>query len=231
MNGGTPLQGIEMSNLWVQPFSKLALTIGRLTPQGVNMLGTGFLLSVDGVVATTHHVIGNDASNLVVLMPRNGNVDDYQDLSDTQCEMVNAVAAEIDPVRDIAILKTDLRFTGTLPTLGSFDSVRIGDAVNIFGYPHCPNGRRAFTLQTTEIGSKVWMNTHGIKSKHAVINVQARPGQSGSPVIHPSSGTVLGMLIGAWVPGAGGISLGGINPHELHQTTHCISAEHIREML
>lgn len=220
-----------MSNGLAQPFYNFALTIGRITPQGVNMLGTGILLTGDGLIATTHHVIGNDASNLVALLPRTGNANDFQDLSDTQCQLVNATVSEIDPVRDIAIIKTTLHYPSTLPKLGSFDASKMGDSVNIFGYPHCTHGRRAFTLQVTEIGAKVLMDSHGIKSKHAVINVQARPGQSGSPVVEPSSGTVLGMVIGAWVPNQNGLRLGDINPYELHQTTHCISAHHIQEML
>ena len=35
---------------------------------------------------------------------------------------------------------------------------------------------------------------------------------------------IVGILIGAFAPNSG-ISLGGINPRELHQTTHCISTE------
>lgn len=215
----------------IQPFSKLTLVVGRVMPHGVDMLGTGFLLNAQGFVATTHHVIGNDTSNLVVLMPRNGTADDYQDLTDLRCEIVPAQPSEIDPARDIAVLKADLKWSGTLPVIGTFDSARISDQVCIFGYPHCTHGRRAFSLQNTEISAKVLMDTHGIKSKHAVISTQARPGQSGSPVVDPLSGVILGMLVGAWVPGPAGIRLGDINPYELHQTTHCISAHHIQDML
>lgn len=220
-----------MSNILVQDFSQLALTIGRITPAGVSMLGTGVLLNNSGHIATTHHVIGNETSNLVVLMPKNGAADDYQDLSDLQCQMCPAIAVEIDPVRDVAILKMDLIWGGKVPQLGSFDAMKVGDAVHIFGYPHCVHGRRAFTLQITEVGAKVLMDNQGIKSKHAVINIQARPGQSGSPVVDPRTGTILGLVVGAWVPGPAGIRLGDINPYELHQTTHCISAHHIMEML
>lgn len=220
-----------MNRVVLQPFSKLTLVVGRVTPQGVNMLGTGFLLNSNGYVATTHHVIGNDTSNLVVLLPVDGNVGDYQDISKTECQIVEAQAAEIDPARDIAVLKVDFRWEGHLPELGSFDSTGIADMVGIFGYPHCTHGRRAFTFQSTEVGAKILMDNQGIKSKHAVINTQARPGQSGSPVVEPSSGVILGMLVGAWVPGPAGIRLGDINPYELHQTTHCISAHHITDML
>jgi hypothetical protein len=75
------------------------------------------------------------------------------------------------------------------------------------------------------------IEANGIKSKHAVINIQSRPGQSGSLVFSPKDSTVSGVLIGAWVPGPPGISLGGIDPRELHQTTHCVSAEYIKDML
>lgn len=101
----------------------------------------------------------------------------------------------------------------------------------MFGYPHCVHGRRAFTFQNAEVGSKVSMNNKGVKSKHAVANIQARLGQSGSPVVDLKNGAVVGMVIGAWVPGPGGILLGDINPYELHQTTHCTGANHILEML
>lgn len=212
-------------------FSRITLVIGRVMPHGVEMLGTGFLLNSQGLIATTHHVIGNDTTNLVVLMPRSGDVNDYQDLSDLQCELVSVQPSEIDPVRDIAVLKAEIQWSGPVPEIKSFDSTKISDEVCILGYPHCTHGRRAFTLQNTEIGAKVLMDTHGIKSKHAVITTQARPGQSGSPVIDPLSGTILGMLVGAWVPGPAGIRLGDINPYELHQTTHCISAQHIQDML
>ena len=118
-----------------------------------------------------------------------------------------------------------------LPNLGSFNDNAVGDPVGIFGFPHCIEGRRALTFQRTEIGAKVILDVEGVKSKHAVINTQARPGQSGSIVFSPNHHSISGMLVGAWIPGPAGISLGGINPRELHQTTHCISAEYIAGMI
>jgi glycine cleavage system aminomethyltransferase T len=64
-----------------------------------------------------------------------------------------------------------------------------------------------------------------------ILNVQARPGQSGSPVLLSDGRTIAAMIIGSYAPRAGGgISLGGVDPHTLHQTTHAISAEYIREL-
>lgn len=213
-------------------FTQLVYVIGRVTPTNVEMLGTGFLVSADGLIATTHHVVGSAGANLVILMPNIGDINAFQDLSDTSCQTIPVSVKEIDPIRDLALLKADINFGGgTIPQLGSFDGDNVGEEIGIFGFPHCVEGRRAFTFQKAEIGAKVLIEANGIKTKHAVINTQSRPGQSGSAVVSFKNKTISGVLVGAWIPGGGGISLGGINPRELHQTTHCISAEYIRGMM
>jgi hypothetical protein len=195
------------------------------------MLGSGWLHSPEANVITTRHVIGDNADGLVVLLPHISQLDDYQDTTDNKCAFSRVTVQEIDPFRDIAILKLPPEHkVGRLP-IGSFDDVKVGEEVTILGFPHATSGRRVLTLQKTELGAKVLLDANGVKTKHAVINIQARPGQSGSLVFHPKSSKIVGMLIGAYVPGPAGISLGGINPFELHQTTHCISAEYIGEMI
>lgn len=212
-------------------FTQLVYVIGRVTPNSVEMLGTGFLVGRDGVIATTHHVVGSSDVNLVILTPHTNDINAFQDLSDTSCRTIPVAIKEIDPIRDIALLKAEIRFDGQIPPLGSFDANSVGDEIGIFGFPHCVEGRRALTYQKAEIGAKVLLETNGIKSKHAVINTQSRPGQSGSLVFSPKTNSISGVLVGAWVPGQGGISLGGINPRELHQTTHCVSVEYVKDML
>jgi hypothetical protein len=212
-------------------FTQLVYVIGKVTPDHVEMLGTGFLISSDGRIATTHHVTGSSDQNLVILAPHTLDINSYQDLSDTHCKPIQAIVEEVDPVRDLAILRADLTFGGALPEIGSFDNNSVGDEVGIFGFPHCVQGRRTLTFQRAELGAKVLIESNGVSSKHGVINIQSRPGQSGSLVFSPKDGSISGVLVGAWVPGPAGISLGGINPHELHQTTQCISAEYLRDML
>lgn len=213
-------------------FTQIVVVIGKITPTGVSMLGTGFIISNDGKIATTKHVVGSDPANLVILAPHITDINAYQDTSDTKCTPVQTTVLEMDPIKDLCILKADITFSGTLPQLGSFDEVKVGEKVGIFGYPHCVAGRRVLTYQETEIGAKVLLESSSIKSKHAVINTQARPGQSGGIIFSPRLSKVIGVLVGAYAPNqGGGISLGGINPQELHQTTHCISAEYINEMI
>jgi len=80
------------------------------------------------------------------------------------------------------------------------------------------------------VGAKVLLNSSGVKSKFCVINTQTRPGQSGSIIYSPTQNKIIAILIGAFVSSSG-ISLGGINPRELHQTTQCLSAEYIKNMI
>ncbi len=213
-------------------FTQITLVVGRVTPQDVRMLGTGFLIKENGIVVTTRHVAGDDPKGLVVLFPHVDDINAYQDISDTSCKPVPANIIEADPTRDIAILETSLKFDGKIPDISSFDNVNIGEKVGIFGFPHATEGRRALTYQETEIGAKILLESESIKSKCAVINTQARPGQSGSLIYSPHIQKIVGMLIGAYSPSAGGgIRLGNIDPYELHQTTHCISAEYILDMI
>lgn len=211
-------------------FTQLVLIIGRVNPDHVQMLGTGFIVHNDGYIVSTRHVVGVDDANLVVLAPHVTNINSFQDLSDKSARPVQVNIKEMDPIRDLVILKADLTFSGKIPDIGSFDNDSVGEEIGIFGFPHCVEGRRALTFQKAEIGAKVLLEASGVKSKYAVINIQARPGQSGSMIFSPKNNTISGVLIGAWAPSGGGISLGGINPRELHQTTHCISGEYIKEM-
>lgn len=215
----------------MQLFTQQVVTIGRITPQHVQMLGTGFFVS-GNKVATTRHVVGNQNDGIVILAPHINNINEYQDTSDNRCHPIPACIVDIDPIKDLAILEIDGHLTGTLPEIGGFDEVIVSEEVGIFGFPHSVEGRRVLTFQKAEVGAKVFLTSNGIKSKHAVINIQSRPGQSGSLVFSSRLGKIVGILVGAYAPdGGGSISLGGINPRELHQTTHCISSEYLREML
>lgn len=214
-------------------FTQIVVTIGLIGQNGIEMLGTGFIISNDGKFVTTKHVVGTDPSRLVVLMPHIDNINAYQDTSDTSCTPIPVEVIDIDPLKDLCILKGNgIAFEGNLPKTGSFDDINIGEELGIFSFPHCVTGRRVLTYQKAELGAKVLLESNTIKSKHGIINTQARPGQSGALIFSTRTQKVVGVLIGAYAPRqSGGISLEGINPQELHQTTHCISAEYIKEML
>ena len=209
-------------------FSQITLVIGvhDRTEGVIRMLGTGFLISNDGKIVTARHVVGNETKDLVVLVPHVRNIDEYQDTTDTSCKSVSAIIEDINPVTDICILKIQLNFPGALPPLESLDNIKVGERIGMYGFPHCVMGRRVLTYQEAEIGAKMLMESSGIKSKYATINIQTRPGQSGSIVFNKKTGAIIGLLIGAYAPNSG-VIIAGIYPHELNQTSYCISANHI----
>ena len=210
---------------------KVIYTVGRITPNGVNLLGTCFLLNKGGLFATASHVTNNDNNNLIIFVSGKTDLTTYQDTANNQGQTVPATIYKVDPVRDICILKIENAALSNLQ-IGGADDIKVADNVGIVGFPHCVDGRNILTFQNTVVGAKVLIESSGIKSKHLVLNIQTRPGQSGSPIFRLSDSKLIGMIIGSYVPGGGGgISLGGIDPHTLHQTTHAVSSEYITKMI
>lgn len=219
-------------------FTNLVFTIGQLSDDNSNvtMLGTGFLIdNHKGLIAVPRHIIGDSDRGLCILGSGLTSINEYQDTTNTSAKCGCVTIYATDTSKDITILKLNKEFIATLPIssnsiLGNFDDINVGETLYILGYPHCVEGRRVLTYQEATLGAKVILECNSIKSKHAVVNIQTRPGQSGSLVYSKRLNKIVGMLVGAFAPNSG-ISLGGINPRELHQTTHCISAEYISNMI
>lgn len=213
-------------------FTQIVFTIGKVSDRGIEMLGTGFLTSDGKHIVTPRHVVGDENDNLAIIIPSITSLDQYQDTTINQCNFANMTIKSSDPFRDITILQFKNQqpaFTHPI-SLGSTDEVSVGDEIYILGFPHCTEGRRVLTFQKAMVGAKVLINSSGIKSKYCVINTQTRPGQSGSIIYSKTQNKIIAVLTGAFVSSSG-ISLGGINPRELHQTTQCISAEYIKSMI
>ncbi len=214
--------------------TQTVFTIGRKNSEGmVVMLGTGFLVDDGEHIATSRHVVGDAEDNLCIILPSISRFDEYQDTTINSCQYANVTIDSSDPFRDIVMLKTKDRLIvddALIVHLGEADNINVGDQVYIIGFPHCVEGRKVLTMQSAMIGSKIIMNSSGIKSKYFVINTQTRPGQSGSIIYSPDKNLIVGMLIGAFASSAR-VFVAGINPRELHQTTQCISAEYISKMI
>ncbi len=209
----------------------IVFTLGRIEPGGITLLGTCFLINRPNTLVTACHVTSNDDNNLVMCLPKT-NVDGYQDTSDNQVRYVSVKIIKSDPIRDICILEGNLNGSYTNFKILGTDSIHVCEKLTIVGYPHCTQNRNVLTCQDATVGAKILIESSGVKSKHIVINIQARDGQSGSPVFRDSDSKLIAMIIGSYAPmGGGGISLGVINPQTLHQTTHAISAEYISKML
>ena len=212
--------------------SYIVYSLGRITPSGVNLLGTCFYVGKN-MFATAAHVTGNDDNGLVLVLNKCKTIEEYQDTTNKQVEYMKVVIHATNPLRDVCLV--ELENVINLPTvdLDTLDSVKIGEMISIYGYPHSDHGRLVLTQQITSVGAKILNEASGIKNKSIVLNIQSRPGQSGSPIFKLNSSKIVAMLIGSYAPSGarGGVSIGGIDPQTLHQTTHAISAEYIKELL
>lgn len=180
---------------------------------------------------TASHVPEQNDQGLVIAFKGLTSLTEYQDTADPQVKTVPVTFHATDPFHDLAILKADLTVKSNIKIAGA-DAVDVGASIVTFGYPHANHGRLVLTQQNAEVGARVLIHSGGIKAKHLVLNIQARPGQSGSPVFNALDGSLVAILVGSYAPGGGGgISLGGVDPHTLHQTTHAVSAEYIQNMI
>lgn len=210
--------------------SNVVFAVGKNGPGGVQLSGTAFVLNKPGFFATAAHVAGTDGQGLVLAFKKLASLNDYQDTSDMSVQSFPVQIVAVDPFHDLAVLKADVAAISNI-SIGGADQAPVGLGVSSFGFPHADHGRMVLTQQDAEIGAKVLIASGQIKAKHIVLNTQARPGQSGSPVFRKSDGLLVGVLVGSYAPGGGGgISLGGVDPHTLHQTTHAVSAEYLLRM-
>lgn len=210
--------------------SNVVFALGRNSPAGVQLAGTAFALNKPGFFATASHAAGTDDQGLVLAFKKLSSLNDYQDTADMSVQSFPVQIVALDPFHDLAVLKADVGVASNI-AIGSADQAPVGLGVSSFGFPHADHGRMVLTQQDAEIGARVLLTSGGIKAKHLVLNTQARPGQSGSPIFRKSDGLLVGVLVGSYAPGGGGgISLGGVDPHTLHQTTHAVSAEYLSRM-
>lgn len=207
----------------------VVMALGRVKPTGIELLGTAFALP-GGKLITAAHVVGEADAGLVVILPQSDTHDGYQDTTITSVRNSPAKIVTIDPVKDLAVLVApDLTISQFLE-LGSTDESAPGTPVVTYGFPHTNYGRLVLTQQSATVGARVLLGCQGISVKHIVLNIQTRPGQSGSPVL--VGNRVVAVVTGAFRPnGLGGILLGDIDPMTLHQTTHAVSAGYLKDMV
>jgi Trypsin-like peptidase domain len=176
----------------------VTLAVGRVTSTGTVLLGTAFVVA-QGKFATTMHVTGGNDDGLVLVLPRIQTFLDYQDTSDPKIVTRPVTIAAADPFRDICVLSIDIDMAPQYEISGA-DEVPPGSPVVIFGFPHADAGRLVLTQHDTHVGARVLIDSSGVKSKHIVLNTQARPGQSGSPVFSMPEQRVVAMVVGSYAP-------------------------------
>jgi len=142
--------------------------------------GTGFVVSSDGYIVTNNHVVGNGGSGGKIEVT-------FVDGSTATGKLVGA-----DPGYDIAVVKVDRTDLPAL-TLGSSDSVNVGDVAIAIGSPLGLQG----TVTSGIISALNRPVTAGGQGGLAYINAiqtdaAINPGNSGGPLVN-ASGEVIGV--------------------------------------
>lgn len=141
-----------------------------LPGRALKRIGTGFFVDTDGAVVTSRHVI--EHCDVVSVSPTTG-------------DMVQGELVGVDPVNDLALLRTDI----SPPTAARFVQSR-SHGVAMVGYPDQgippiqPLLTRADMIGTETI-------TPGLEVLK--LNADVRPGNSGGPLLD-QKGNVVGMV-------------------------------------
>ena len=137
-------------------------------------LGSGVLVSPEGIILTNHHVI-NDADEIDVAL--------------ADGRKVKAKVVGSDPETDIAVLKIEAKQLPTPITLGKIESVHVGDVVLAIGNPFGVG-----QTVTSGIVSAMGRDHVGINTFENFIQTDAaiNPGNSGGALID-TRGNLIGI--------------------------------------
>lgn len=160
-----------------------------------NGIGSGFIYNNDGYIMTNSHVI-EGASNIKVMLMSG--------------DAVDATVIGDDEYADIAVIKIDKKYVTKVATLGSSESINVGDTVFTIGSPISSeyygtvtrgilSGKNRLVNVTVESSNDWIMN---VMQTDAAIN----PGNSGGPLCN-ANGDVIGInsmkLVQSQVEGMG----------------------------
>lgn len=151
-------------------------------------LGSGVIISADGLIITNNHVIAN-AKRLMV-----------QTFDQTELEVTQVYA---DPKSDLAVLKVEAAEPLAAATLGDSDGLEIGDWVLAIGSP--------FELEATVSAGIISAKNRALRSirRGRMLQTDAaiNPGNSGGPLID-LNGDVIGINTAIATRGVGYMGIG-----------------------
>lgn len=172
----------------MEPFPELAPRRRKATG-----LGTGFILSEDGYIATNHHVV----ANMDKIRVKVGH------------KMYSARVIGTDKLSDVALLKID--GTGFKPAyIGDSDKVRVGDWALAIGNPFGLD--KTFTVGV--ISATVREDSAG--NAHIQTDASINPGNSGGPLIN-LDGEVIGINRMIYSRTGGSLGIGFAIPMNIAQ--------------
>jgi S1-C subfamily serine protease len=151
-------------------------------------LGSGSVLTQDGLILTNLHVVGNESTVAVVFKPA------VEGAEIKKSDIHRGAVIRRDEVADLALIRVaDAPANLTTIPLGTMDDISVGSDVHAIGHPT----GEAWSY-TKGVVSQVRRNytweTDGLKHKASVIQTQTpiNPGNSGGPLL-TDDGTLIGV--------------------------------------
>lgn len=171
---------------------KAVVFVRRITPGREVALGSGFLVSSDGLIYTSRHVVeANDATArgtvLLVGVPGRGDPDDLD-----WFPAALLYSADKGDNLDFAILKIAARDGyGPFPALPlSYDKLELGASVSVIGYPYIRENEAVLSFNKGSISStRVRFSGKVYYQTDAAVN----QGNSGGPLLN-ARGEVVGIV-------------------------------------
>ena len=156
--------------------------------------GSGFILTSDGYAVTCNHVIDN-ASELSVRVRIPGRIGG----DDTWHK---AIVVKADKELDIALLKLEGSNFPQMPVLARNEMSRIGDDIVLAGYPFGAKlSDSEDKLNHSIFEGKIASTQIQRGYEKQFVDMQAKRGNSGGPVIDRETGLVVGILCGSQTEG------------------------------
>ena len=159
-------------------------------------LGSGVLVSADGIILTNHHVI-SDADEIDVAL--------------ADGRKLKAKIIGSDPETDIAVIKIEAKQLPTPITFGKIESVRVGDVVLAIGNPFGVG-----QTVTSGIVSAMGRDHVGINTFENFIQTDAaiNPGNSGGALVD-TRGNLIGINTAIYSNNGGSMGIGFAIPVNL----------------
>ena len=161
----------------------------------VTSLGSGFIISADGVVVTNNHVI--DAADIIEVILQNG-------------QHLPASVVGRDPATDIAVLRVHPRAPLAFVGMGDSDSARVGDLVLAIGNPFGLGGSVSAGIVSARNRNIDAGRYDDFIQTDAAIN----RGNSGGPLFN-LDGEVIGVNTAIVSPTGGSVGVGFATPSSI----------------
>ena len=165
---------------YAQPLELLKDSTSEIDEEISISSGTGFLVSEDGYIITSHHII-DEAKNVSVEISNQGNMKEY---------VAKIIAEDIE--NDLAVLKIENKQfrANKIPYEISNNDAELGESVFTLGYPMVETMGKAIKLSNGIISSESGFmgNDHSYQ-----ISVPINPGNSGGPLFD-EKGNLIGVI-------------------------------------